>query len=125
MCSGCWPGSSRQSTSSSQTAGMTFRLIEAETIVGEKVAASSASTESGGAGGPLAENDAEKGLPRGRELRLRAERSEPLDQARGLDESVVGDARHRRVARAAEHAQAERCGHLLRDRCLVDRRTVH
>ena len=43
---GVWPGSSRQSTSISQSAGMTFRFREAEIIVGENVGASSGSTSS-------------------------------------------------------------------------------
>ena len=49
-------------------------------------------------------------------------RGEPLDQRRRLDERVVGDPRHRRVAAAPVHAEDERRAHLLGGRAEVERR---
>ncbi len=46
ICAGVWPGSRRQSTSRSTSAGMTLRLCEAVIIVGENVGASNARTTS-------------------------------------------------------------------------------
>ena len=52
--------------------------------------------------------------------RLGRELAEPLDQARRLDERVVGDPRHRAVAAAPVHVQLERRAPLLGRRAEVE-----
>ena len=98
---------------------MTFRFCEAEIIVGENVGASSGSTSSATvlstararsttavAARHLAEHRLEERLDLLLDLRLRPVRRDPLDQPRRLHERVVGDSRHRRVARAPVHARS-------------------
>ncbi len=105
--------------------------------VGEKVGASNAWTtaaptgESGAmrstascARRDLPEQSRKERLDLRAYLRLGPERGDSLDQLCGPHERVVGDAGHRRVARAAQYAQPERSGHLLRDRRQVDRPAV-
>ena len=99
---------------------------DAAIIVGDSVSESSGSISSRASGStspsrvqhlpgrrPLAEDGVEKRLHLGADLGLRPVRRQRLDQRRRLDQRVVGDARHRRVAAAAVDAQAERRGHLL------------
>ncbi len=57
----------------------------------------------------------------GAELELGPVRGESLDQRCRLHERVVGDARHRRVTRAAVHDQPEGRAHLLGARAEVER----
>ncbi len=57
----------------------------------------------------------------GLEPRLRLELAEALDQLRGLDERVVRDRRHRRVAAPPANAEHERRAHLLGRRREVER----
>ena len=112
------PGRSRESTVTSQTLGITFRFCDASIIVGDYVGPSSGFDEA-----PehrvqlaraldrlldrrhLAGDGAEERLGLRRELRLRLVRAEPLDQRRRLDERVVGDPGHRRMAAAPAHAR--------------------
>ena len=89
-----WSGSRRQSTSTSQSEGITFRRSEAEIIVGESVSDSSGSTSSAANGSSVARQlqhlagfrrlppttACTKRLGLGPQLRLGAIRGEPLDQ---------------------------------------------
>ena len=118
---------------SSQSAGMTFRSVDASTIVGANVGASSGSTSSpasgeterasasaSSAGGRSPRSP--RGTPRvsGPSRGAGAIRRQPLDERRRLHERVVGDPRHRRVPAAAAHAQQERRAHLLGGRAEVE-----
>ena len=127
-------GSSRQSTVISQCAGMTFRWCDASIIVGESVNASSGSTSAGSSGWRaaaarverllerrgLSEQRLEQTLRLGDELLRRVVRAEGLEVARRLDERVVRDPGHRRVAAPAVDADGERRRHLLGGRAEVD-----
>ena len=97
---------------------MTFRLCEAEIIVGETVIGEQRLDDlgqqrverAGARRAPrerrhLAERRLEKRLDLRAQLAARREGAEPLDERRRLDERVVGDAGHRRVAAAAVHGE--------------------
>ena len=97
-----------------ERAGSRSACCEAEIIVGESVSESSGSSSSAAAGRSSRASSSASAASSGppatacdERLDLRAEprlgrvRREPLDQRRRLDERVVGDPRHRRVARCA------------------------
>ena len=130
---GVWPGSSRQSTVTSQSAGITLRLSEACAIVGDTVIPSSGSISSPASGataraaasaspaaGTSPSNAARKPATSGISCGSAANSPSRCDERRGLDERVVGDRRHRRVAAPAAHAQDERRAHLLGGRAEVE-----
>ena len=75
----------------------------------------------GGGARLLAGDRLDEGLHLGDQVTLGSVGAELLDQRRRLDERVVRDVRHRRVAAAAVDAQTERRTHLLRGRTRVER----
>ena len=132
---GVWPGSSRQSTVTSHSAGITFRrlrrgdhrrrdgqreqrLHQLRPRAGRPRATRRAASRPAA---PAAGDRGNSASTSGIEHRLRPERGQPLDQRGRLDERVVGDPRHRRVPAAAAHAEQERRAHLLRGRAEVER----
>ena len=69
----------------------------------------------------LAEDDLEERGHFGDEMPLGLVLAQRLDIASGLDEGVVRDTRHRRMAAAAVDGELERRRHLLRDGTQVER----
>ena len=130
-----WPGSSRQSTVTSQSAGITFRFCEAvdhrrrdghpEERLDELDSDRIDQTRGLEHLVRVLRRRTDRGLEErghlGLEPRLRLELAEPLDQLRRLDERVVRDRRHRRVAASPANAQHERRAHLLGRRREVER----
>ena len=127
------PGGSRQSTVTTQVAGITLRCREASIIVGESVSESRGSTSSAASGcsararssatstgGTSPSTSSRKRCTSGMSSGGGSEAAESLDDRRRLDERVVGDRRHRRVAAAAVHVDAERGAHLLADGAEVE-----
>ena len=132
-----WPGRSRQSTVTSQRPGITFRFCDASIIVGATVSPSSGSTISAATGSICTSGRERTGGRRhavryrrekpfrlGGQLRLGRELAEPLDQARRLDQRVVGDPRHRPVAAATADVQDEGRAALLGRRAQVEHATA-
>ena len=122
------PGGSRQSTVTTQVAGITLRCFDASIIVGARVNDSSGSTSSAASGpssrarsratssgGASPSTVSRNRCHLGNQHLRRRVAAERLDDRCRLDERVVGDRRHRRVAAAAAHVDPERRAHLLAD----------
>ena len=122
------PGGSRQSTVTTQVAGITLRCFDASIIVGDSVNESSGSTSSAASGcsararssatssgGTSPSTISRNRCHLGDERLRRRVAAERLDDRRRLDERVVGDRRHRGVAAAPAHVDPERRAHLLAD----------
>ena len=116
----------------SQSAGITFRCFEASIMVGETVKDRRGSSISAAIGSTALRGPSASPAPgtspapfRGTPPPLARAAAppvarQPLDERGGLDERVVGDAGHRRVAGPAVDAQGERRDHLLGERADVE-----
>ena len=127
------PGGRRQSTVTTQDAGITLRCFDASIIVGESVNESRGSTSSAASGcrararssatssgGTSPSTASRNRSTSGMYACGRLVAAERLDDRRGLDERVVGDRGHRRMAAAAADVDAERGAHLLADPAEVE-----